>query len=276
MSIIKGLNNMGNTCYLNGGFQMLIQNNDFCELVNQQTNPEMLELSKLIRDYKNVLNNNALTPRIVKQMVDTSNPIFRGNDQHDSSEFVIWFIDYINGKSNNVFNQLFEIETNITIKCKLRSCLRQSSHVEKNNFLILPIKPEFTDLNDCYREFKIHEKLEGAEMYYCDNCKEKRIASRKLEVTKFPKHLIIILKRFGNNQRKIDTTIDVPLIWRHNYELQGSVIHSGSHNGGHYTYVSKSKTGWSMCDDSNINSIDESRAQMYFNKGFILYYRMSP
>ena len=85
MSNIKGLNNMGNTCYLNAGFQMLVQNDDFCDLVHQQTHPEMLELSKFIKEYKDNKNDSAVAPRIVKQMVDTANPIFRGNNQHDSS-----------------------------------------------------------------------------------------------------------------------------------------------------------------------------------------------
>jgi ubiquitin C-terminal hydrolase len=274
MSNIKGLNNMGNTCYLNAGFQMLVQNENFCELVHQQTDPEMLKLSKFIKDYHDITNSNAVAPQIVKQMVDTANTIFKGNNQHDSSEFIIWFIDYINSKSNNAFSRLFQIETLQTVKCKIRACLTKSYCTEKNNYMILPIKPTFTTLTECYQEFKIHEKLEADDMFFCENCNAKRIASRKLEVSKFPKHLIIILKRFGNDQRKIDTPIDVPFTWRHNYELQGAVIHSGSYNGGHYTYVTKSKTGWNMCDDSNISPISEDRAEMYFKKAFILYYKM--
>lgn len=274
MSIIKGLINMGNTCYLNAGFQMLVLNDDFCDLVHQQTHPEMLELSKFIREYKDASNNNALTPRIVKQMVDTANSMFRGNAQHDSNEFLVYFIDYINSRSNNTFNDLFECEIEQTIKCKIRACLRTSLKTDKYYCLSLPIKPDCTTLTDCYHEFKIHEKLEGAEMYFCENCNAKRIASRKIEVTKWPTHLIIQLKRFVNNERKIDTPIDVPLMWRHNYELQGGVIHTGSHSGGHYTYVSKTNISWSMCDDNSISSISEDRALMYFKKAYILYYKM--
>ena len=273
MSIIKGLINMGNTCYLNAAFQMLVQNDDFCELVHQQTHPEMLELSKFIREYKDASNNNALTPQIVKQMVDIANSMFRGNDQHDSYEFLVYFIDYINSRSNNAFKALFECEIEQTIKCKIRACLRTSITNEMYYCLSVPIKPHCTTLTDCYHEFKIHEKLEDDEMYFCENCNGKRVASRKIVVSRWPKHLIIHLKRFVNTQRKIDSPIDVRLMWRHDYELQGGVIHTGSHSGGHYTYVTKTNTSWSICDDRTISYISEERALLYFKKAFILYYR---
>ena len=52
MFCIKGFNNVGNTCYLNAGSQLLIQNKDFCKIVLK--NEEKFEdLSKLINEYYN-------------------------------------------------------------------------------------------------------------------------------------------------------------------------------------------------------------------------------
>lgn len=278
MSIIKGLNNMGNTCYLNAGLQMLIQNKDFCQIISESTDQEIMLLSKFIKDYYNKNNNNSLSPEIVKNIVVKRNNMFRGFSQEDSSEFIIFFIDYINSKTNNQINKLFKIKSKQTIKCKVKSCLTLSNSFDENNYLILPINPEHATLDDCYREYKIHEKLEDKEMYFCDNCKEKRIASRKVEIIDWSTHLIIILKRYNNNLKKIDKSIDIPLLWRRGYELKGAVIQSGSLNGGHYIYVGKTieedgSTNWKLCDDGNIYKIDESRAQLYFNRAIILYYK---
>jgi hypothetical protein len=85
------------------------------------------------------------------------------------------------------------------------------------------------------------------------------------------------LKRFDNNLKKIDNIIEVPINWRHGYVIKGAVIQTGSLNGGHYTYVSRiletdGTIGWRYCDDSNVGPIDESKAQMFLNRSYIIYY----
>jgi len=264
---IKGLNNMGNTCYLNASFQMLIQNKDFCMLVQTLNEPDMLLLNKFINDYYGLENQAPLTPRVVKDIVAKANPVFEKFNQEDSAEFLGYFLN-----SNNTFNRLFEIETLVTVKCKLRKCLHTSSHFEKHIMLDLPIDNSCENLDDCYRNFKVHEKLEGDDMYDCPMCKCKRIGSKKLEVSKWPNHLLIHLLRFTSEQRKINVDIDVPFVWRHGYTLKGAVIHSGNYGGGHYFYISKNNNVYTKCDDANITQISEDSAISYFNKAYILYY----
>ena len=276
MFCIKGFNNVGNTCYLNAGSQLLIQNKDFCKIVLKNED-KFEDLSKLINEYYNSNNKNSITPFAIKNMAGSKYKRFKGNDQQDAQDLMNTLMDILNEKTNDEFNSLFQIQSKITNKCKLTTCLNTSTIIDKNNFLILPIKKEFTDLNDCYREYKIHEKLEDDDMYFCEKCNDKRVGSRKLEVATWPKHLIVFLKRFDNNLKKIDNIIEVPINWRHGYVIKGAVIQTGSLNGGHYTYVSRiletdGTIGWRYCDDSNVGPIDESKAQMFLNRSYIIYY----
>ena len=286
MATPNGLNNTGNTCYLNSGTQMLLQNIDFCDeiITNRSINSNIEELAKFIESYYKFppSNNYSVTPSIVKKIVGSKHNRFRGNQQQDAQDLINSLMDILNDYTSNKFSYLFRIESQQTLKCKLRTCLTKSVTKEINDFLILPISVNST-LDDCYREYKNHEKLEGENKYFCNNCKELRIASRRLEVVNWPKHLIIFLKRFNNNGERLtknSSPIDIPINWRHGYTLKGCIIHTGNINGGHYFYISRvvKKDGsihWYNCNDSSVTEINQSSAEMYMNKNiYIIYYAM--
>lgn len=273
----KGFNNIGNTCYLNSGLQMLIQNYDFCRIIknNKNDSQNLLTMSEFINEYY-AHNNNPLTPDKIKQMVELKRKMFKGSRQHDSHEFVTTLMEILDDDTKGKINTLFEIEAKTTIKCKRLECLNISTSIEKTPFLILPIKSDSNNLDDCYRDYKVHEKLEDDNLYFCEKCNKKVIASKRLEVTKWSNHLIIQLKRFinnNNNLTKINKDIDIPLEWRHGFKISGAVIHNGGVGGGHYFYISKDMDGvWTEYNDSSTSTISESRAQNYLNKAYLLYY----
>ena len=66
----KGLNNTGNTCYLNAGTQMLLQNEDFCNTViaNRDVNEQMKKLAKFIEDYRQTPPGSSIEPEIIKNI----------------------------------------------------------------------------------------------------------------------------------------------------------------------------------------------------------------
>jgi ubiquitin carboxyl-terminal hydrolase 8 len=277
----KGLNNTGNTCYLNAGTQMLLQNVDFCNQViaNRGVNEEMEKLAKFIEAYRQAPPGSSLTPDIIKNILGARHARFRGHQQQDSQDMINSLIDILNEWTNSAFTPLFQIRSQQTIKCKLRSCLRKSITADVNDFLILPVKPSTVD--DCYREYKIHERLDGDEMYFCEHCNAKRIASRRLEVINWPKHLIVFLKRFtndGERTTKNNTPIDIPIKWRHGYTIKGCVIHTGGLNGGHYYYIYRMVNAngtieWYNCNDSGVTRITETEATREMDGNvYIIYY----
>jgi ubiquitin C-terminal hydrolase len=272
----KGFYNLGNTCYLNSGLQLIINNKKLCNhilLLSENNNSkELYMLSQFIKNYYNDNSNMILNPNFIKEIVTNKNNEFSGFRQNDSFEFIIYFLDYI--FENFKIPKLYQSITNIKIKCKLLCCLNINEHKEYNNYLILDILDNFKNLNDCYKHYKQRIKLMGDNSYYCEKCKDKRIASKRTKITYWPNHLIIILKRFTNNGRlqKNNNIIDIPLKWIQSYKLKGIVFHSGSLFGGHYIYIGYHNDKWILFNDDHINEISEEQLNNYKNIGYIYYF----
>lgn len=277
---MKGFQNIGNTCYLNSGLQMLVQNKDLCQLIiNNTCESEILNhIKNFILEYHQS-DNGVLIPTTIKNIVGQRQDIFAGFGQQDSSEFIVCLLDIIQNeleKTKNTINTIYGIKFNIRIKCKLRSCLNIVDIKETNNFLILDLNPEIRSLESAYRNFKSCDKLNGENSYYCKNCKEKRYASKRTIIEEWPNNLFVWLKRFQQNGHQLTKNpqpLDIPLIWNHGMELQSAVIHYGSLNGGHYVCVGKKYDKWFLYDDSNVSLIktEEELKQILSNAYWLCY-----
>ena len=279
---MKGFNNLGNTCYLNAGLQMLIQNKDLCTVITSLSNknPVLKKLSEFINKYYDNTNE-AISPGYVKELVSERNEIFMGFQQQDSSEFIVFFLDFLNNEVNkiipgkNIIDKLFEIHEKTTTKCKVLSCLTTSDSIEKSTILMLNINSDSETLDDCLKFSTQRIKLEGDEKYYCEKCEKKRIASQRKEVNIWPKNLIVWLRRYeqrGNRLSKHSQEIRVPIIWRNDYKLKGVVFHSGNLYGGHYVYAGNVNDKWYLFDDSSVSELNNNSLARIVNNGYIYYY----
>lgn len=120
------------------------------------------------------------------------------------------------------------------------------------------------------------EMIEG---YQCDGCNAKTTAERKVRIWRLPQNLVIVLKRFTPDGRKIHTRVAsipeshvdfTPLFSEDSperegvlrYSLRAIVDHHGSANGGHYTAQCRreERTGtsasqkkpWILYDDEGV------------------------
>lgn len=267
---MKGLNNIGNTCYFNAGLQMLIQNKDFCDIIlyYAKDSPLIDTIARFINEYYNTTNNRPITPMEMKQMLDEQCKIFTGYDQQDSTEFIIYLLDIIDTEIKKIdsnsksIGSIFGITITTRIKCKLLACLKEYYRNENNNVLLLDINSDIKSLDDAYNLFKQVEKLQSDNAYFCENCNDLRIASKRNMINTWPDYLFIFLKRYscvdnnnnGNNEQitvvKNSQPVEINLEWR-NYSLQGAILHFGTLDGGHYVYVGKQDNGkWYVFDDS--------------------------
>ena len=249
-----GLPNLGNTCYLNSAVQLLCLNDSFLKMENIRNNP-----SQAIKKIKSKLAN--ISSR------------FSGFQQQDSGEALILLLEEY-GKHYNILKD-YEFTEITRVKCKLMRCLHQEITNRKSNVLLLDIVSE--TLDDCYRNLKNAVKLKGDEAWKCPKCEISLVASKRFYFEDWSKYLIIGLKRFeykGTRYVKNSKEIEVPLKWRHGYELRGAIIHSGSINGGHYICVGKRDNKWYLFNDSSVSMINSKRLlESYLKKAYFFLYQ---
>ena len=168
------------------------------------------------------------------------------------------------------FTDLFFGIFHIQIICC--NCGNISNNFETFNTLKGVInKGEKPSLLEC-----IHGELneEIIDDYACDKCSPKRSkALRKTKVWKLPKTLIVVLKRFTYDGRKIHTPIlpfgpnisledlystNSPNKKDSEFTLRSIVDHHGSSTGGHYTAQAKHRAEekWFLYDDQSVHSIE--------------------
>ncbi len=111
---LVGLNNLGNTCYMNTSIQCLsncdILTNFFLK-VNFITNYYNYNGEKLVKAYKGLLtelwnkNIKKFEPLNFKKLIGQMNSTFRNNEQHDANDFLIFLLNGLKDGLNIIINQ---------------------------------------------------------------------------------------------------------------------------------------------------------------------------
>ena len=204
---------------------------------------------------------------------------------------------------NNGYSIINDLLTGISILRTECSECKNITHVfDTFRILNLPLdKTKDMTLEDCLKKYSEHETLTSDNMYECDICKKKVLATRSINIWEPPEILIIALKRFesfGNNTSKINTIIKFPLhglklnnnfldIRQHNnceYDLFGVIAHhniktnmSMSNESGHYiSYCKNPLNGmWYQHNDDVVKGIKTEHIEdMIINKeSYVLFYK---
>lgn len=207
-----------------------------------------------------------------------------GNDSISVDEVWQKYLKKDNSKILDIFGGLLKS----TLKCT--HCGFSSTVYELFWDLSLPIPLDSPDdnlnLNHCLELFTKEEELVGEDEPFCEKCKRKQTCLKRILIQKFPKILVIHLKRFSGDQmtRKINRFVDFPVAALNMgpysteaesedvfYNLYGVVNHRGTPEIGHYTAFCKHPYfgSWHDFNDvfvtpMNISHIDKSLAYILF------------
>ncbi|PKI63580.1 hypothetical protein CRG98_016024, partial [Punica granatum] len=151
-------------------------------------------------------------------------------------------------------------------------------------------RTEPLSLYTCLEAFLREEPLVPEDMWYCPQCKERRQASKKLDLWRLPEVLVIHLKRFSYSRsmkHKLETFVNFPIhdfdltnyvanknsSQRQLYELYALINHYGGMGSGHYMANIKllDENRWYNFDDSHITPINEDDVKS--NGAYVLFYR---
>lgn len=146
-------------------------------------------------------------------------------------------------------------------------------------------------IHACMSLFTKEEILDGDERPKCSRCKQRRRCTKSFSIQKFPRILVLHLKRFatgGSFRAKLSTLIDFPHALdlsdfaadssssggggKPVYNLYAVSNHSGSTHSGHYTAYCKHpySSTWHYYNDSRVSK--HSKSGVCSAEGYVLFY----
>lgn len=312
---LQSLRHVQRLCWIftKGRFDTLFKKDAQGKLLLQQR--VAISFADVLEQQDNGVKGGVLRPAGFWKMVrdsieDTVYEQFRISAPHDAHEFIMYMLETLheslamevdmqivkkNPKTEEEKRQVLALETwkqsftkeysplvdlfyglfHVQIICK--NCNSVSHKWETFNTIKVSV-PKNTDtvpnlLDLMTKEFE-GEEIEG---YHCEKCSPTRTTAQKLiSLWRLPQTLILCMKRFSYDGRKIHTKIQAP--WSSalelktlfskespekdgmtSYSLRSIVDHHGGSGGGHYTAQCKDKLDdkWHVYDDESVHSIKE-------------------
>ena len=255
-----GLNNLGNTCYLNSLLQALFRATLFREniLLGSGKGPTHRELAKVFAGLS-VSQKKSFSPTAFLKVIPGH---FKLGEQQDVNEFAKYLLDAVERECKH--EEICGKSVTVVV-CK--ACSTSSEMVEPFSDLSLlfpadhPKEKELTlDVMMEHTMFK-KELMSGENQFKCNVCEKKVDAELHSEILETPTYLMVTLQRFqyvGGVSKKIMRSVkfgrrmNLPLrgCVKVQYVLFAVIFHSGSSSGhGHY-YCHATDSTEAVSDDS--------------------------
>ena len=225
-----GLNNLGNTCYLNSSLQILFSVpgflndlNEIYEKLNTISNDQgslplcfaLLTVASMVRMIPLILKSDATwkgpaDPSILKKQMDLLTDKFEGSEQRDAHEFLSELIDFLhvelisakNAKGGEIemvlpTDNYFRLKVDVCLTCD--SCEYSRSHEEVYRHLSVEVGANIgTGEDEQWSIDRGLQKFFQAEVreFQCEKCEEGKSVTQTINIKSRSKALLVHLKRF--------------------------------------------------------------------------------
>ncbi|XP_024318308.1 ubiquitin carboxyl-terminal hydrolase 23 isoform X2 [Brachypodium distachyon] len=301
-----GLQNLGNTCYLNSVLQCLTYTEPFVAYLQSGKHKSSCRtagfcaLCALQNHVRCALQSTGkiLTPMQFVKNLRCISRSFRNYRQEDAHELMVNLLESMHkcclpsgmpsqspsAYEKSLVHRIFGGRLRSQVKCV--SCSHCSSKFDPFLDLSLEIANAAT-LVKALQNFTEEELLDdGEKQYNCQHCRQKVAAKKRFTIDKAPDVLTIHLKRFSpfNPRHKIDKKVDFqptldlkPFVSNSEdmdfrYNLYGVLVHAGwnTQAGHYYCFVRTSSGMWHNLDDNQVHQVRE--ADVLRQKAYMLFY----
>lgn len=301
-----GLENLGNTCFLNSVLQCLTYTEPLAAYLQSgkhQSSCHIAGFCALCAIQKHVSRalqapGRILAPKDLVLNLRCISRNFRNSRQEDAHEYMVNLLESMhkcclpsgvpsesaNAYEKSLVHKIFGGRLRSQVKCT--QCSYCSNKFDPFLDLSLEIAKADSVLK-ALNNFTAAELLDGGEKeYHCQRCKQKVRALKQLTVYKAPYVLTIHLKRFRAHDpgQKIDkkvqfgSTLDMKPFVSGSYEgdlkytLYGVLVHHGwsTHSGHYYCFVRTSSGMWYSLDDNRVVQVNER--SVLEQKAYMLFY----
>ncbi|WVZ82239.1 hypothetical protein U9M48_029525 [Paspalum notatum var. saurae] len=301
-----GLQNLGNTCYLNSVLQCLTYTEPFAAYLQSGKHTSSCRTSgfcalcALQKHVKIALQSTGkiVTPSLIVKNLRCISRSFRNSRQEDAHELMVNLLESMHkcclpsgvpsesqsAYDKSLVHKIFGGRLRSQVKCT--RCSYCSNKFDPFLDLSLDIAKAAT-LVQALKNFTEEELLDGGQkQYQCERCRQKVVAKKRFTIDKAPNVLTIHLKRFSpfNPREKIDRKVDFQPVLDlkpfvsdskvsdFKYSLYGVLVHAGwnTQSGHYYCFVRTSSGMWHNLDDNKVCQVRE--ADVLRQKAYMLFY----
>uniref|UniRef100_A0A0D9WMM9 Ubiquitin carboxyl-terminal hydrolase n=1 Tax=Leersia perrieri TaxID=77586 RepID=A0A0D9WMM9_9ORYZ len=286
-----GLQNLGNTCYLNSVLQCLTYTEPFAAYLQSGKHKSSCRTAGFCALC-------ALQNHVKTALQIGISRSFRNSRQEDAHELMVNLLESMHkcclpsgvpsespsAYEKSLVHKIFGGRLRSQVKCT--QCSHCSNKFDPFLDLSLDIA-KATTLVRALQNFTEEELLDGGEkQYQCQRCRKKVVAKKKFTIDKAPYVLTIHLKRFSpfNPREKIDKKVDFqPMLdlkpyisdskgTDFKYSLYGVLVHAGwnTQSGHYFCFVRTSSGMWHNLDDNQVRQVRE--ADVLRQKAYMLFY----
>ena len=297
--ILCGLVNTQNTCGLNTFVQCfanIIKEDIHKFPLNNTKYPQTTNLLELVNLMKENTNNKIIPTKFVKEFFRDSP--FKLGEQQDVTELWIYIIDKIHEElsiptpftsdiEEQTINKILKDKTSI-IRENLMGCTACNRICTVCNTIIKNYEPfslYYINLESSILEGLCNTFKKQEEDNNCEKCNIKTKQKKYIKLIQAPKYLMVSIKRFDNNMKKLQDSIFINKIMsfktkdlngniaeENKYKLFATACHHGSYGSGHYTTILYDGDKSYSINDKNISQ-EQTPSNINSQNAYVIVYQ---